>query len=359
MQLEQVVALAPLGAGTVVVPHIGAVAPIFAELDIVGVPLGAGLEDKDQLMLGAVERSHAGIAFHPDRDVFQLGIDVTTGREQFVSVAPVHTNKVDCPVFAVFCKQCAAARQKASEFFAAELADTLGKLAVADLSYGNVVRRIDEHDMCALSTHQGIKSGLGGGVTTMDTMVAKLPDIAELANRLSGRRIRFIIGIDDQPFIKLLHGQIDLGQAEPRDGKIEIKVEFFQLQKILAEQPLVPVGVLRQPVVRDPKRLQLRRRQMPDLNDGYPRHSELTGCENPAVPDHDLAGVVDHNWHDKSELANAVRDPIDLTLRMLPRVAGIENEISCSSILNLNLDQPGVGRRVASSAWCGFRCSWG
>src|SRR5258705_7776273 len=139
---------------------------------------------------------------------FSSELDVTTGREQFVCVAPIHAHIVDCPVFAVFCKQCAAARQKASEFFAAELADTLGKLAVADLSFsgdvardGNVVRRIDEHDMCALSTHQGIKNGLGGGVTTMDTMVAKLPDIAQLANQLSGR-IRFIIGIDDQPFIK-------------------------------------------------------------------------------------------------------------------------------------------------------------
>src|SRR5260370_26855381 len=115
--------------------------------------------------------------------------------------------------------------------------------------------------------------------------------------------------------------------------------------------------MLRQPVGPDPKRFQLCRRQMPDLDDGYARHPELSGCENPAVCDHDLAGVVDYDWHHKPELADAVRDLIDLILGMLPRVTGIENEICDSSILNLNLDQAGVGRRVASSAWCGFRCS--
>jgi hypothetical protein len=36
---------------------------------------------------------------------------------------------------------------------------------------------------------------------------------------------------------------------------------------------------------------------MPDLDDGYARHSELSGCENPAVSDHDLTGVVDYDWH--------------------------------------------------------------
>src|SRR5258706_12423447 len=47
-------------------------------------------------------------------------------------------------------------------------------------------------------------------------------------------------------------------------------------------------------------------------------------------------------------------DLIDLTLRMLSRVAGIQNEISHGSILNLNFDQAGVGRRLASSAGAGI-----
>jgi hypothetical protein len=59
------------------------------------------------------------------------------------------------------------------------------------------------------------------------------------------------MGLNGQPFIALPNRQIDLGQAEAGDRQIEIEVEFFQLQQILAEQTLVPVRVLRQPVVGD------------------------------------------------------------------------------------------------------------
>ena len=41
MQLQHVVALARLSTGTVVLPHIGAVATVLAELDVVNVPPGA------------------------------------------------------------------------------------------------------------------------------------------------------------------------------------------------------------------------------------------------------------------------------------------------------------------------------
>jgi hypothetical protein len=55
VQLQHVVTFPRQGAGTVVLPHVGAVAPVLAELDIVGVPRGTGLEDTDQFMLGAIE----------------------------------------------------------------------------------------------------------------------------------------------------------------------------------------------------------------------------------------------------------------------------------------------------------------
>jgi hypothetical protein len=110
------------------------------------------------------------------------------------------------------------------------------------------------------------------------------------------------------------------------------------------------MGILSEPVVRDPKGLQLRRRQVSDLDYRYARHPELFGGENPAMPDHHLTGVIDHDWHNEPELADAVRDLIDLTLGMLSRIAGIENEISHGPILNVKLDQAGVGCRPASSA---------
>jgi hypothetical protein len=85
---------------------------------------------------------------------------------------------------------------------------------------------------------------------------------------------------------------------------------------------------------------------MPDLDDRHARHPELSGGENPAAPDHHLPGVVDHDRRDKPKLADAVRDLIDLTLRMLSRIARIQNKVSYRSLLNLNLDQAGVGRRT-------------
>ncbi|WP_244608068.1 hypothetical protein [Bradyrhizobium vignae] len=114
--------------------------------------------------------------------------------------------------------------------------------------------------MRALFSHQVVKGSLGGRVATMDAVFSQLPGVAGPANRYPGHRIGFIVGLDGHSFVVLLHSQIDLGQAEARDRKIEVKIELFQFQKILAEQPLVPVGMLSQPVVCDPKGLELRLR---------------------------------------------------------------------------------------------------
>ena len=85
--------------------------------------------------------------------------------------------------------------------------------------------------------------------------------------------------------------------------------------------------VLRQFVVRDFKRPQLRRRQMHDLDNGYTWHSELLGCQNTSVTDDHLASVVGHNGHHEAKLSDAIRQLIDLTLRMLTRVAGVQQEV--------------------------------
>jgi hypothetical protein len=68
------------------------------------------------------------------------------------------------------------------------------------------------------------------------------------------------------------------------------------------------------------------------------------------VTDHHLACVVNHDRHDKSELADAVRDLVDLTLRMLSRVTGIQSEIAHGAILDLNLDQTSIGREIAPTS---------
>src|SRR3984893_8229563 len=85
---------------------------------------------------------------------------------------------------------------------------------------------------------------------------------------------------------------------------------------------------------------------MPDLDNGYARHPEFFSCQNPSVADDYLTPPVRHHGHHETKLPDGIRELIDLTLRMLPRVPRIQDEFCHRPILNLNLDQPGVGRRV-------------
>jgi hypothetical protein len=50
-------------------------------------------------------------------------------------------------------------------------------------SNGNVIRRVDNHDVAVLSFHQLVEVGLRSRIATMDAMAAKFPKLADLANR--------------------------------------------------------------------------------------------------------------------------------------------------------------------------------
>ena len=63
-------------------PDIAAVAAELAELDIVSMSVAAVLEDKDELVLAAIERSHPSIVLDPDAEVFQLAIRIAAGGQQ-------------------------------------------------------------------------------------------------------------------------------------------------------------------------------------------------------------------------------------------------------------------------------------
>src|SRR5271165_2500791 len=65
-----------------IIPDVGSVTAILAELDIVPVRGLAMLEDKDQLVLAAIERAHAGVALDPDAEVFQFGVNLTARSQQ-------------------------------------------------------------------------------------------------------------------------------------------------------------------------------------------------------------------------------------------------------------------------------------
>src|ERR1700732_4751270 len=75
-------------------PDIAAVAAELAELDVVAVRSAALLEDKDELVLAAIERAHAGIVLDPDAEVLQFTVGFGTGGQQLVEMAPVHADEV-------------------------------------------------------------------------------------------------------------------------------------------------------------------------------------------------------------------------------------------------------------------------
>ena len=71
-------------------PHIAAVAPKPAELDIIAVPPAALFENQHELMLAAIERAHAGIVLDPDTQILEFVVDLLNSGEQLGEMAPVH-----------------------------------------------------------------------------------------------------------------------------------------------------------------------------------------------------------------------------------------------------------------------------
>src|SRR6266851_1905598 len=86
--------------------------------------------------------------------------------------------------------------------------------------------------------------------------------------------------------------------------------------------------------------------EFPDFDDGDTWHSELLCCQNPTVTDDYMTAVIGHNGHHEAKLSDAICELVNLTLGMLTRVAGIQKEVWNRPILNLDFDQPSVGRRV-------------
>ena len=60
-------------------PDIAAIAAKLTELDVVAMRCGALLEDKDELVLAAIERAHPCIVLGPDAEVLELAIGLSAG----------------------------------------------------------------------------------------------------------------------------------------------------------------------------------------------------------------------------------------------------------------------------------------
>src|SRR5438105_7958119 len=68
-------ALSPEIVQAWVMPHVGAVAAMLTQFDVIPVRRPAVLEHEDQLVLAPVERPHAGIVLDPHAQVLEFGID--------------------------------------------------------------------------------------------------------------------------------------------------------------------------------------------------------------------------------------------------------------------------------------------
>src|SRR5579862_491186 len=86
-------------------PHVRAITTVLSELDVVAVTRSALLEDKYQLMLTAIKRSHSAYIFHPHAQVLQFRMSGFSSRHDLLHVPPVHTDVVNRPVQAVTDKQ--------------------------------------------------------------------------------------------------------------------------------------------------------------------------------------------------------------------------------------------------------------
>jgi hypothetical protein len=64
-----------------------------------------------------------------------------------------------------------------------------------------------------------------------------------------------------------------------------------------------------------------------------------------------LTLIISYHGHHETELLDGVGELFDLTLGMLPRVAGIQFEVSDRSVLDLYFNQTGVSRPWAMMGW--------
>ena len=131
VQCEQVAFLARR-AGTRIVPDVGAIASILAELDIVALRCAAVLEHENEFVAAAIEGSHAGVVFDPNTYVLEFGIDASACGKQLTDVPPIRKDKVERSICAVASKQRACLDEESSVLGLVHLAGGHREVGVVD-----------------------------------------------------------------------------------------------------------------------------------------------------------------------------------------------------------------------------------
>ena len=93
---------------------------------------GTTLPDEHQLVLGPIERAHAGIVLVPDAEVLELAIDGLAGLEHLGHVPPVHADLMDRAVDAVGHQRPEDRRQEGRKLHPAHLTAAHREAAVTD-----------------------------------------------------------------------------------------------------------------------------------------------------------------------------------------------------------------------------------
>jgi hypothetical protein len=119
------------------------------------------------------------------------------------------------------------------------------------------------------------------------------------------RRLRNRVRVS-QAFVAVDAGAQELLQfCTVEAEKLEVEIRALQVFQFQRQQFHVPFGDLREPVVREAVRLDLRRRQVLGHVDRHLGQAELLRCLPPRVPDDDDALGVNNDGLAKPELADA------------------------------------------------------
>src|SRR5215471_9165535 len=142
-------------------------------------------EHENQLMLRAIERSHSRIGLVPDADIQKVAVDRLADRRDVIHMAPVHTDKVHCPVARDRRANPERLLQERSELRLVHFTGSHRKFPVAPHGirmFGNphIVRRIQKRriDRRWLA-HQTTNKVEVPCVATTDTMLTEYPDVAK------------------------------------------------------------------------------------------------------------------------------------------------------------------------------------
>ena len=186
-----------VGAG--VVPHVRAIAPEAAELNVVEVRLLAVSKHEYELMPRPVKRAHAPVALNPNTQVKKIEASGATGGKYLAHVAPVHAGVDDGAAGGVRAGKLECFRQEARELIFAHLARghrelaMLDRTAAADVTlYLDVIRGIGEHRRRFRGPKNGVVSRRIEGAAAIQAMVIREPKIANARYRRSNGRVEVI-----------------------------------------------------------------------------------------------------------------------------------------------------------------------